>query len=307
MKLLFDTAALPLATFMSMARYTARGVAGIATHSRMIDGIRWSWCEAGSHDAPPVVMLHGFAGDKDNWAFFAALLASRYRVICPDLPGFGDSGRAPDGDYSIPTQARRVEGFLDAIGITSCHLGGNSMGGFVALTVALDDAARLRSLLLMNNAGVNGEEMTDTQLAMLDGANPMQPRTIADIDALLGTLLHDPPYVPLIFRELLLLRLSRRAELHDAIFEQIVRNAIEHPLNDRLCDIRVPTLILWGRSDELLHIAAATAQHDAIPDSELVILDRAGHVPMIERPFRTASVSKDFIARHDHKTAAHDA
>lgn len=299
MRLLVETAVIPFAAFLSTARLAVRSFAGISTHSRVIDGIRWKWTEAGPRSAPPVVMLHGFAGDKDNWAFFTMLLARRYRIICPDLPGFGESGRAPESGYAIADQAARLESFLDALDIASCHLGGNSMGGFVALTVALRSPHRLRSLLLFNNAGVNGDRMTDTQQAILDGANPMQVRSLDDIDFLLSIILHDPPYIPLLFRQILLSQLARRAELHDMIFGQIVKDALEQPLNERLGELRVPTLILWGRSDNLLHVAAAETQHRAIPNSELVIIEAAGHVPMVERPFQTAAASLDFLARHD--------
>jgi len=301
---LLDAAAAPVTAFLSIARLAARGLAGIGTYHRVIDGVRWCWSEAGPRDGEPLILLHGFAGDKDNWAFFTLLLAQRYRVICPDLPGFGDSGRVANGGYSIAEQARRLEAFLDALGIDACHLGGNSMGGFVALTFALDHPHRLRSLLLLNNAGVNGDRMTDTQQAILDGSNPMQVKSIDDVDFLLGIILHDPPYIPLIFRQLLLLQLARREKLHDEIFAQIARDAIENPLNDRLGDVRVPTLILWGSSDNLLHVAAATTQHEAIPGAELAIIEKAGHVPMVERPFRTAAVSMDFLARHGCRSTA---
>ena len=301
---LLGAAATPVTAFLSVARLAARGLAGIGTYSKVIDGIRWRWSEAGPRDAEPLVMLHGFAGDKDNWAFFSMLLAQRYRVICPDLPGFGDSGPVAQGGYAIAEQARRLESFLDALGIDTCHLGGNSMGGFIALTIALDSPRRVRSLLLMNNAGVNGDRMTDTQQAILDGANPMQVKSLDDIDFLLGIILHDPPYIPLIFRQLLLLQLARREKLHNQIFTQIARNAIESPLNDRLGDVRVPTLVLWGDSDNLLHVAAATTQHDAIPGAELAIIENAGHVPMVERPFRTAAVCLDFLARHQCRSTA---
>lgn len=299
MKLFFDAAAIPMSIFLSMARLTARGFAGISTHNRIIDGVEWCWTEAGPRDAAPVILLHGFAGDKDNWAFLAVLLARHYRVICPDLPGFGESGTPSANDYSIGDQARRLEGFLDALGIDVCHLGGNSMGGFVALTVALGSPHRLCSLLLINNAGVNGDQMTSTQQAMIDGANPLQIRSIGDVDDLLQILFHKPPYIPLIFRQFLLFQLTQREKLHGAIFDQILKDAIEHPLNDRLGDVRVPTLTLWGSSDNLLHAAAAAVQHDGIPHSELVIIDGAGHVPMVERPFQTAAASLDFLARHD--------
>lgn len=283
--------------FQSLLRSFARAAIGISTHQATIDGERWSWFEAGPVDGEPLVLLHGFAANKDNWLLIAPILAQRYRVICPDLPGLGESGATSSGDYSIPRQASRIIRFLEALELGPCHIGGNSMGGFIALLVSLEAAQRVRSLILLNNAGVDGDELTAAQLALKDGHDLFEIQNIEDVRNLMGMLFHNPPYLPGIVCMAVAAHLSRRRHLERQIFEQILVDAVEGRLNERLDDVAVPTLIMWGHSDNLLHVSAAHVQHEGIAGAEKVILDNAGHVPMVERPFRTAREIRSFLSR----------
>lgn len=284
-------------TFLLMREF-ARAAVGVVTREQVIAGVRWSWLEAGPRDGEPLVLLHGFAGNKDNWMLVAPLLARRYRVVCPDLPGFGESGLTANGDYSIGRQAKSVIKFIEALGIASCHLGGNSMGGFIALAVALDAPGVVASLTLLNNAGVDGLEFTPAQQALKEGGDPFEIRGPDDVESLLAILMHRPPYLPWLARKVIAAHLSRRRWLERHILDQILVDAIERPLNDRLGELSVPSLIMWGRSDRLLHVSAAEALHAGIAEAELVILENAGHVPMIERPFRTAREMLSFLSRY---------
>src|SRR5471030_1702940 len=91
-------------------------------------GLRMPYLEGGSGDT--LVLVHGFAGDKDNFTRMARFLTPHYRVICPDLPGFGDASRDPGASYAIAAQVERLRAFLDVHAPGRIHLGGNSMGGY---------------------------------------------------------------------------------------------------------------------------------------------------------------------------------
>lgn len=279
----------------SLMRDFVRASMGVVTNERVIEGVRWKWFEAGPRDGEPLVLLHGFGGSKDNWMLVAPLLARRYRVICPDLPGFGESGPAADGDYSISEQANRIVRFIDALAIGPCHLGGNSMGGFIALAVALDAPEVVASLILMNNAGVDGEEVTSAQVAIKEGRNLFDVSSVDDVDRLFATLLYRPPWLPWLLRRAIAARLGKRRGHQQRILDQILEDALQRPLNARLGEIAVPALVVWGRADRLLHPSAAKVQYEAIPNADMVILDYAGHVPMLERPLRTVREIRSFL------------
>ena len=110
---------------------------GLRLKSTAVDGETWHYLEGGAADAPVLLLLHGFGGDKDHWTRFSRALVRDYRVIAPDLPGFGDSARHAGWDYSLNAQRDRLNEFIAALKLGPLHLGGNSMGGHLAVIYAL--------------------------------------------------------------------------------------------------------------------------------------------------------------------------
>lgn len=265
-----------------------------------VDGAPCPYLDGGPAGGVPLVMVHGFGGDKDNWAFYAPHLTSQYRLICPDLPGFGESRRAPDGDYSVEAQARWLAKFLDALGVERCHLGGNSMGGYIALHFALMHPERLASLTLVNNAGVIGTHESELQQMVLaqPGVSPLVPRSLDDVRRLMAFVAYRPRFIPAGFLKVMLRVFTAHAALLDAIFLRLLDSMLNAPLNERLGEVKVPTQIIWGRHDRLIDVTCAEVQHAGIAGSEMVIFEDAGHVPMIELPGRTAAAQLEFLARH---------
>ena len=285
-------------TLFNAARNAQRRKGGMVQKSIEADGLTWPYLEGGKADGEALVLVHGFGGDKDNWSFYAPCVKDHYRVIAPDLPGFGENTRAAGLDYSGAAQAERLAAFLDALGIETCHLGGNSMGGLIALHFALKYPQRLRSLTLFNNAGVIGPDESELQQMVGRGESPLVPRSLADVDKLMDFIVHKPRYIPGAFKKVMWQDMAPHQGLLDAIFAQIAEEALVKPLNARLGEVSVPTQIVWGRHDRLLDVSCATVQHEGIRDSELVVFEDVGHVPMIEKPAETARHHLAFLARH---------
>src|SRR3546814_3852481 len=118
----------------------------------------WPYLEGGDASKPLLLLVHGFAGDKDNWSMIAPYLTRDYHVIAPDLPGFGENERNPDLAYDLQAQTARLKAFADTLGLSRPHVGGHSMGGWIALRYATEYPAALASLILLHNAGVNRSE-----------------------------------------------------------------------------------------------------------------------------------------------------
>ena len=277
-----------------------RSKGGLVQKSVKVGDITWPYLEGGNPAGKPLVLVHGFGGDKDNWSFYAPHIKRDYRLIFPDLPGFGENDRSFAPDYSVQAQTERLRLFLDALGIDKCHLGGNSMGGGIALRFAFEHPERLLSLTLFNNLGVTGTVESDLQNMVETGsnANPLVPRTLADVNALLGFVAHKPRWIPAQFKRLLLADIAPHQALLDKIFGQILEEAQNQPFNDRLGEIKVPVQIIWGRHDQLIHVSCANVQHEGIAGSELAIFEDIGHVPMIEKPAEVAQRHLAFLAKH---------
>lgn len=285
---------------LNLLRGAARWRGGLVQKSVRVGELDWPYLEGGNPAGKVVVLVHGFGGDKDNWAFYAPYLKDQYRLICPDLPGFGENTRRIDLDYAIAVQTGRLREFLDALGIERCHLGGNSMGGHIALQFALDHPERLRSLTLFNNAGVLGPNESELQTVIEADpeASPLVPRSPEDAKRLLGFVVYKQRYVPQQFIRLFFDDFKPHLALLDKIFALLVDTMQNHPLNQRMGEVTVPTQIIWGRHDRLIDVSCATTQHAGIAGSELVILEETGHVPMIEKPAATARHHLAFLAKH---------
>lgn len=147
-------------------------VRGLEVRTADVDGLEMAYYDGGPRNAPAIVMLHGFSADKDLWVRFADPLTEDYRVIIPDLAGHGQTPFVAGADYSAPAQAARVLALLDRLGIERSHLIGNSMGGFVAATLALQHPGRVRSLGLSDAAGVTAPEPSVGDHLRARGRNP---------------------------------------------------------------------------------------------------------------------------------------
>lgn len=244
-----------------------------------------------------LVLLHGYSGDRQLWPRFARHLLDRYEILIPDLAGHGDSGFTPGLGYSAPAQAQRVIAMLDTLGIARAHVAGNSMGGFIAAHLALSHADRIASATLIDPAGVASPRPSDLQRLLDQGRNPFQVHSRAEFDAFYAMTMTRPPYMPGFVLAAMAQRYEQRAPQLAEIFADF---AGRDTLDARLGDIRVPTLVIWGREDRLIDVSAAPVWAQGIAGARLEILDGIGHMPMVEVPAETAASVGAFLAALPH-------
>jgi pimeloyl-ACP methyl ester carboxylesterase len=283
---------------VAFGRWLLRKRGGMVQKSVTVDGRAWPYLEGGDPAKPLLLLVHGFAGDKDNWSMIAPYLTRDYHVVAPDLPGFGENERNPALAYDIAAQTARLKGFADALGLDRPHLGGNSMGGWIALRYALDYPDALASLILLDNAGVKGAGDSDLEKqAANEDYNPLVIANLEDADRLVAMVVHKPPFIPSRLKPALYGDALKYRDQLDGIFWVIATEMRDHPLNDRLGEVRVPTLILWGRHDRLIDVSCVPVLEAGIAGSTAHIMEHVGHVPMVEDPKGTAELMKGFLAR----------
>lgn len=268
----------------------------LSVKSVVVDDITWPYLEGGPLDGEVVVMVHGFGGDKNNWPLYARYFTKRYRVIAPDLPGFGENVRDPDLSYGGAAQTERLHAFLAELGLENIHLAGNSMGGFIALNYALTYPDKLKSLTLIDNAGVTSTNKSELEIAIDNGENPLVATSLEDFDRLLDFIMHKRIPSPRFMKEALLAVQIRYRDLLDAIFWEILDEALHDSLTDCLGDVSTPTLVIWGRHDRLIDVSCAEVMAASIPNNKIVIFEDAGHIPMIEKPRESALHHLELIA-----------
>jgi triacylglycerol lipase len=269
------------ASAMRWALGLERWRAGLQLRSIVVDGQRVPYLEGGQGE--PLLLLHGFAADKDNFVLVARHLGPHFRLIIPDLAGFGEAGRDPAARYRMSDQADRMWRLMDALGIARVHLGGSSMGGFIAGQMAGSRAERVASLWLINAAGTTAAHASALLLRYQDtGDVPLLVRRVEDYPALLAVSAYRRPYLPWCVNHELALRAVADVELHSQIMREM---AFESPaLEVTFARISPPTLITWGQEDAILAPAGAAAQQALCSHAQLLRLPGIGHLPMIEDP-----------------------
>lgn len=252
----------------------------------------------GDADGLPMLLLHGSFASSRWWEPFFAILPDEIYAIAPDLRGCGGSERSQDG-YEIGEQAEDVAAFVEALGLEEFDLVGHSSGGPVAVEYALAHPSRLRSLILVNSAPVEGvftplegyqllDQMQEDRallgqaLAVLMPSAPPPTMTTDEFDAFFETLVEDA------------------AGMAPAAFTAVAR-ALGHW--NRFEDARylsLRTLLLWGSEDTLVDRDSTTRTLLAIPGAaNLEVLRGVGHSPMIEAPVALAERIIEFITEED--------
>lgn len=258
---------------------------------QLADGSRYVYLDGGRGE--PLLLLHGFGGNKDNFSRVAEYLTGHYRVIIPDHLGFGESQSKADIDYGCQAQAVRLAELLDHLGIGNVHLGGNSMGGQIALSFAARFASRVESLWLLNSAGiwsVAGSE--EWRQAEREGNNLLLVRCAEDYASLLKYSMYAPPELPkALIRALAASRISN-LEREQRVFQAVTEDSIE----ERVRGLKIPALLVWGDEDRIISPAAADVLSDLLDNVQLIRLPQVGHLPMLECPERVARDYRQFRA-----------
>lgn len=278
---------------MASARLVETHLAGLGSQVVTAGELDFAYYDGGPKLGETIVMVHGFGADKDNWLRMARHFSSRYHVVVPDLPGFGESSR-PTGSYDVGTQAERLADFIQALGVGKVHLVGNSMGGHIVALYAARYPDRVRSLALFDNAGVTASHKSELFDLLEQGRpNPLVVTRVSDYGRLMDFVFVDPPILPAPLKRYLADRAIANQVHYEAVFQQLVQRYI--PLEPELPKIQAPTLLLWGDKDRVLDVSSLDVMKPLIPHASTVVMKDCGHAPMIERPAETARHYQAFL------------
>jgi 2-hydroxymuconate-semialdehyde hydrolase len=260
-----------------------------------VDGMRVHVAEAG--EGPALLFLHGLSATHLNWELTMPAFADRWRVIAPDLPGHGDSSK-PDAPYTIDFYAGVMRSLGRELGVTEAVVVGNSLGGQIAVELALSYPMWTRALALVAPAGGFGTATAALSWAIGAFAGPRVLRTA--LPMALERCVYDRALPECERRrDILAARLA-----HDDYpgFARAVSRSLVGAIRARqqpLGELGQPTLIVWGREDRLIGLSASRRLVDAVPHAHLVVLERCGHLPMIEQPERFNRALADFLRAVD--------
>jgi pimeloyl-ACP methyl ester carboxylesterase len=270
------------------------------TRGLEVDGRTVNVIDTGG-DGAPLLFIHGLGGVWQNWLLNIPAFMGSHRCVALDLPGFGQS-EMPAGEISIHDYARVVDTVCAELGIDCPVVVGNSMGGFVGAEVALSYPTRVKELVLVSAAGLSTEYLRREPLLVL-------ARLWAAGITRAGALT-DPVVRRMRLRRVFLQTVVRYPEkLSVPLTYELVQGAgkegfvpslqalMEYSFRDRLAQIEVPVLVVWGRNDMVVPVADAEGFERLIgANAKAVIFEDTGHVPMLERPSRFNLLLARFIA-----------
>jgi len=265
-----------------------------------VDGVRVHYQQVGEANAPPMILIHGFAASNLVWSkVFLEFAAAGFKVIAPDLPGYGYSGKPRHLDYTIASQAKMFVSFMERMGIDRAVLVGSSYGAAIAATIALDHPTLVEKLVLVG--AVTNNKPTRYLLMRLFSS------------PIIGDILS-----PLVVgsRRLLRLRMKRVYDKHSWVLDERRVDARHLPLQTRGAHRAIirtvrrwdaqrvsrdanlltqPTLLIWGDTDREVPLRDGERLHQEIPHSRLVVFRECGHLPHEEYPQAFTKLVSEFL------------
>jgi pimeloyl-ACP methyl ester carboxylesterase len=269
--------------------------AGLMERFETVDGVRLRYVRAGR--GPSVVLLHGFASSIVTWRDTLPALARRRHVVAVDLPSFGGSDIRLD--LSPSDYPRLVLGLMDRVGIPRATLVGNSMGGGTAIVLAARHPERVERLVLIDSVGFKhdkGRPFVFRVTAWKPATRILEALPIrrAMVAAGLRQSFHDDRLVTDERIDEYVAPLLRKGAV--AAAQGVLASGEVLSIPERAAEVRVPTLVIWGREDALLPVALADSFVNAIPGARKVVIEGCGHLPQEERPAELAALLEEFLS-----------
>jgi pimeloyl-ACP methyl ester carboxylesterase len=264
---------------------------GVAQHHVEVDGYSIHYLEAkppAGLPEKPLVLVHGLGARATDWTpSIPALAAHGYHVYALDLLGYGNSPRPRDGDASLAVEERITAGFLQALHLDRPDVAGWSMGGWVAMKLALDHPERVRRLLLYDSAGL---------YFVIDFPHTLfTPSDRAGFDALMNRIEPDHPRmkIPAFLIPGMVRRFEKNRSTVDSSFHSMLTG--REMLDFRVHALKMPVLIVWGTEDKLTPLATGLRLHELVPQSVFVGLRGCGHLAAAECSKQTLPETLKFL------------
>jgi 2-hydroxy-6-oxonona-2,4-dienedioate hydrolase len=257
-----------------------------------VNGYATRYLEHGPPDGRTLVLLHGIGASAERWSRVIPTLSKYFRVITPDLLGFGYSDK-PTVEYTMDFFLEFFNIFLDELGLSRTNIAGSSFGGHLATEFAIRFNRKVNKLVLAAPAGI-----MRTSTPTLDGyiMAALYP-TYENAYKAFREMAHDPDAVT----EEIVMDFVNRMRLPNAKYafmSTLLGMRYAPKLQGRLGKIISPTLLLWGDSDRMIPVQYAK-EYSEIPDNELVVIRNCGHTPYVEKPMTFSKLILKFLVGSD--------
>jgi len=270
---------------------------GLHQESVQVGDTRWVYVEGGKQNGPPLVLLHGYGGSHADWLLAARYLTGNFRVIIPDLPGWGASTRLPNADYGYAAQVDRMRGFIEALHLGEIALAGHSMGGAIAGLYAARYPKDVAALVLIDSSGVPFKESAFVR-ELKAGKSPFDIDNRAQFKHLESMLFANPPSVPPRIQDVFVDKSKRERAFDEKVLRELAAPDVRDALQAKLPDITAPTLAIWCTRDQIIDVSALDAIRAGLshaPNIGVTELNGCGHMSIMEKPREVAQSITHFV------------
>lgn len=278
-----------------------RAWAGLSSKTLRVGDIVWSYSEGGSANKPTLLLIHGLASSRDTWNNVARLLTPYYHVIIPDLPSSGSTQVPENFDFSVPNVTENLRRFIEAAHIQKdLNIAGHSLGGTTAMLYASQYPFDTKSLFLIGTGGIFKNNNTNYL------KNPIYLKQLivsqpGDLDFTVKKVMYNPPFFPSVIKtEQEKLLISQSVETSKIInqLDQLNKLYTADSFAKMLKHIEAPTLILWGKQDQIVNFEVAEELKSLLKHAQTpIILNKVGHVPILEAPESVAEHYLNFLEK----------
>lgn len=267
-----------------------RRSADLVRKQAQVDDHRIVYLEGGTGET--VVLVHGFALNKDCWPAFAKHLKG-YHLVIPDVPGFGESSQVTTDSYDVESQVKRLDRFMEVLHLDTFHMAGQSMGGALTATYGAKHPEKVLTLALMDAAGAPSSKKSEFLIQLEQGRNFLFANNANDYDKLLELIFARPPPIPALIKKILVADMIDHEEFNKKIWDDW--QPLHFSLAPILPLIQAPVLIIWGDQDKVTDIEGVAFLENNLKTSRTVIIKDSGHAPMVEKSAETAKAYLSFL------------
>jgi len=261
---------------------------GVKSEYVEVGGYRLHYFEAPSTNrvnGTPLVLVHGLGARGEDWAKMMPVLAAHgFHVYAPDLLGYGRSEK-PNVDYSITTEEDVIVKYMQAMHLAHADVGGWSMGGWIAMKLALDHPELVERLAVYDSAGI--------YFPASFGPDLFVPVDAAGLDTLMKALTPHPRAMPDFAQRAVLRKLAANGWVVNRSMNAMTSG--RELLDFRLHGLKQPTLVVWGSRDDLIPLSVGQRIHDLIPGSSLLVVQGCGHLAPAECAAPVVKGTVDFL------------
>ena len=249
----------------------------------------------GGQGEETVVLLHGLFARKEHWIKLARTLTTDYRVIIPDIPGFGENTAIDPERYRYAEQVKNLRLVFDGIGLDHFHLAGNSMGGQLAGLIALAMPEQVLSVSFVGSpVGVTAPRESPFEAAMREDAYTLVVSNMAVFDQRNTYLFPEQPFVPAVIETYWADQEIAQHDFNQQIWDKVTTSN-DQPLQEIAPLISQPGHVIWCLDDAIFDHSGAAVLVNALQNAELTSLENCGHLPMIDAPQAAGRALRQFL------------